>query len=353
MVAAVTARPWLVQMLEVALARRMCCSRACSVSVKPFAAGNIERAADDAAGHLPHVIESRRHEAEVRAARGQRHADRLAFADGDIRAPRAPLPRWLQQRERGRVDHRDRQCPARMRPVGERIDILEPSKKVRLRDHERGEVLASVLAERGRRGDALGGAVGQLLELQPLVRGHRDGDLAVVRMQRRRHENARRLRLAIGAHCHERGFRGRGSALVHRGVRYLHGGEARDHALELVDQLQRPLAGLRLVGRVGAVELPARGDGPHRRGNVMLVGAGADEGERRAVGARALAHQPPDLHLVELLGHAAEGADPQALRDLIEEILDTLDADGGEHRRDVRVGVRNEGHQPPSAPSSF
>ena len=34
-VAAVTSRPWFVQMFEVALLRRMCCSRACSVSVKP------------------------------------------------------------------------------------------------------------------------------------------------------------------------------------------------------------------------------------------------------------------------------------------------------------------------------
>src|SRR5574340_876913 len=33
MVAAVTISPWLEQMLEVALARRICCSRACSVSV--------------------------------------------------------------------------------------------------------------------------------------------------------------------------------------------------------------------------------------------------------------------------------------------------------------------------------
>lgn len=33
MVEAVTIRPWLVQMFEVALARRMCCSRGCSVSV--------------------------------------------------------------------------------------------------------------------------------------------------------------------------------------------------------------------------------------------------------------------------------------------------------------------------------
>ncbi len=32
-VAAVTASPWFVQMFEVAFERRICCSRACSVSV--------------------------------------------------------------------------------------------------------------------------------------------------------------------------------------------------------------------------------------------------------------------------------------------------------------------------------
>jgi hypothetical protein len=51
MVAAVTSRPWLVQMFEVALERRMCCSRACRVSVKPAAVA-VDGAADDAAGHL-------------------------------------------------------------------------------------------------------------------------------------------------------------------------------------------------------------------------------------------------------------------------------------------------------------
>ena len=51
---------------------------------------DIERAADDAAGHLPHVLHARGHEAEVRAARGQRHAERLAFADGDVGAAARP-----------------------------------------------------------------------------------------------------------------------------------------------------------------------------------------------------------------------------------------------------------------------
>ena len=81
----------------------------------------------------------------------------------------------------------------------------------------------------------------------------------------------------------------------------------------------------------------------------MLVGAGADEAERRAVGARPLAHEAADLHLVERLGHAGERFDAQLLRDLVEQILDAADADGLEHRRDVGLRVRNERHQPPSA----
>src|ERR1019366_8065667 len=137
MVAAVTSSPWLVHMLEVALLRRMCSSRACSVRLKPgrpstsrvpptirpgicrtycmrghqqslvgayvggrLAAPNvllprlqrqtearpafdIQGPADDSAGHLPHVLHARRHEAEVGAARSERHAERLALAAHD------------------------------------------------------------------------------------------------------------------------------------------------------------------------------------------------------------------------------------------------------------------------------
>ena len=85
----------------------------------------------------------------------------------------------------------------------------------------------------------------------------------------------------------------------------------------------------------------------------MLVGPGTDEGERRTVGTGTLGHQAPDLHFVELGRHAGEGLDAQIRRDLVEQILDAGDADGGEHRRDIGLGVGNEGHQPPSASSTF
>jgi hypothetical protein len=50
------------------------------------------------------------------------------------------------------------------------------------------------------------------------------------------------------------------------------------------------------------------------------------------IGARALTHEAPDLHLVQRLGHARKRFDAQRRRDLIKELLDAVDADGREHR---------------------
>ena len=52
----------------------------------------IDRAADDPARHLAHVLHARGHEAEIGTARGQRTTQRLAIADDDIRtlSPHSP-----------------------------------------------------------------------------------------------------------------------------------------------------------------------------------------------------------------------------------------------------------------------
>ncbi len=103
------------------------------------------------------------------------------------------------------------------------------------------------------------------------------------RVDGRRHQDARRLRAPVRAHGHEAGLGERGRAVVERGVRHVHRGQAGDHGLELVHDLQRALARLGLVRRVGAVDLAARDERPDRRGDVVLVGARADEVERQAV----------------------------------------------------------------------
>jgi len=78
---------------------------------------------------------------------------------------------------------------------------------------------------------------------------------------------------------------------------------------------------------------------------VVLVGAGAEEAERNAIGPRPLAHEPSDLHLIQRRRHPAERSRPQLRRDLIEQILDARNADRSEHRCHIGLRVRNEGHQ--------
>ena len=85
----------------------------------------------------------------------------------------------------------------------------------------------------------------------------------------------------------------------------------------------------------------------------MLVGACADEAERAAIEARALGHEPADLHFARGFRHAGERRQPQIGGDLVEELLDAADADGLEHRLDILAGVRDECHQSPSSAISF
>jgi hypothetical protein len=78
---------------------------------------------------------------------------------------------------------------------------------------------------------------------------------------------------------------------------------------------------------------------------MMLVRAGADEAQRRAVLRRALAHQPADLHLVERCRDAGEFGGAQGRRDLIEQRVEARDPDHREHLLDVRARMRDERHQ--------
>jgi hypothetical protein len=79
----------LVQILEVAFERRMCCSRACNVSANPILPSASTVWPTMRPGHLSHVRLLAGDESEVRTAARQRHAERLAFADA-ISQPCAP-----------------------------------------------------------------------------------------------------------------------------------------------------------------------------------------------------------------------------------------------------------------------
>ena len=105
----------------------------------------IDRATGDAPRHLAHVLHAAGHEADVGAARGQRHAKGLRIAAGDVGAAVAPFARRCEERERHRIHGRDDERAVRARPARERIHILELAEEIRLRDHDRGDVLAGEL----------------------------------------------------------------------------------------------------------------------------------------------------------------------------------------------------------------
>ena len=150
----------------------MCCSRACSVSAKPWLAVEVDGAADDAARHLAHVFHACVvRKPEVRTARGQRHAERLAVAAGDVGALRAPLARRLEN-ARARSDSPSAMTSAPLACAQSvmRVDVLEHAEEVRLLDHDGGDVLALVLL-RGPRRDRRPFGHGNLFEAHALPAG--------------------------------------------------------------------------------------------------------------------------------------------------------------------------------------
>ncbi len=97
-------------MFEVARSRRMCCSRACSVSTYAVLPSLSTDLADETSRNAAHVLFGRSDETDVRTAVRQRHAEALRFADDDFRAPRSPAS---QARRARSLPRRPRSAPSR------------------------------------------------------------------------------------------------------------------------------------------------------------------------------------------------------------------------------------------------
>ena len=140
---------------------------------------------------------------------------------------------------------------------------------------------------------------------------------------------------ALGrAHRQVAGRGDRGGPLVEAGVGDRQPGQLRHRRLELEHHLQPALGDLRLVGRVGGEELGALGDRVDDRRHVVVVHPGADEADLLfGVGvARRQRRQPlVDLGLAHPVGQRQRAAEAQRLGDLLEELVDRVDADRGEH----------------------
>jgi hypothetical protein len=146
---------------------------------------------------------------------------------------------------------------------------------------------------------------------------------------------------------HHHGFGGGGGPVVHGGIRHFHAGEAGHLGLELEQHLQRALAHLSLIGRVGRQELRSLDEVVHCGGDVVAVSAGTHE--ERPLSGRAV---PPghcreralNRHLGPPLRQVHQPLDEAALGNVGEEVVNPRCADALEHQRPVVVGQRVVSH---------
>jgi len=230
-----------------------------------------------------------------------------------------------------------------MRDRGQRLHVLQAPEEIRMLDdhaggaivHGRGQGVR--LEEAVRRGDGhqLAVEVGE-------VRGQ---DLAILGVHAGGRHHAPRS--AGGAAGHEHSF-GHGRApVVEAGVRHVHAGELGDQGLILKHRLERALARLRLVRRVGRVELAAAGDEVHQRGNEVIVSAAAQETRRlarRCVLRGQLGQMVIEFELAKRRRQVERTIQSQLDRHHGEQVLERVNADRFEHRPLVVGRVRDVGH---------
>jgi hypothetical protein len=192
--------------------------------------------ADQAAGHVALEGVLAGHEAGVRAAETERHAEALGRTDGDVRAPFA---RRGQQRQRQQVGGHGHHRALRVGGLGQLAVV----------GHRAGAV--RVLQQHA---EALRQAVGLVadgdLDVQALGAGAHDLD--GLRMHVARDEEHRALRLGAAAR-QRHGFGGGGAFIEQRGVGDVQPGQVGNHGLVVQQGLQAALRDLGLVRRIGRV----------------------------------------------------------------------------------------------------
>ncbi len=232
-------------------------------------------------------------------------------------------------------------APARGRRGGQRRRRLETAEEVRLREDRAGGARARS-AEPLRVGRAAG--VRHLHDLHAEPRRERAHHLAHLRVQRLGDHDPGAARRLPGDVARVGGDR---HPVVAGCVGDVHPGQLADRGLVLEDGLERSLAHLRLVGRVGREQLAALHDGVDDRRHVVVVHPGAEERElaaRARVAPGQLTQVRPQLALGQRRVDPQRPVEADVRRDLGEQVGDRVHADRGQHRGPVGVGQRGEAH---------
>jgi hypothetical protein len=236
----------------------------------------VGRQPDQSAGDLADERVGRGEDPEVRPAVLRRDAERLALARRDVGAIR---PGRLQDRQADRLDDRDEERAGRMRQPADLGHRLEQAEEVGLGGDDAGDRSVHVGehplqgGQVGRPGVRALGDQGDLVELEPSAEVGRRR-LPVVGMDAARDEDPVAPRRPAG---HEGRLGGRRRAVVVRCRHDVEVDQLGQQRLVLVDALERPLADLGLVRRVGRVPLAAEEQLVDGRWRPVAVDAGAEE----------------------------------------------------------------------------
>jgi hypothetical protein len=232
---------------------------------------------DQSTGDLPDERLPTREDAQIGAAVRKRYPERLTFAAGDVGAVRGGR---CQHGERHRLDHGNEEGACRVGQAAGLRHRLEEAQEARVRDHDARDRPLGV-GEHSLESDQIGRARSRSFSHQRNLVGHeicaaevRAQRLAVMRMDTAADQHTLAARGAAG---HQRPFgRGRRPVVVRRGDD-VHARQLAQQRLVLVDRLERALADLGLVRRVGGVELAAQEELVHDCRNEMAIGSGAEE----------------------------------------------------------------------------
>ena len=215
----------------------------------------IGRFADKTAWHFAHDFSFRivfnGEKADIRPAETDRIAERLRFADHDVRAQ---LTGRRKQTERHRLgDSDDEQRAMFMRNRGDSGKVFDAAEKVRRLDDDARGLIRNLRSQRGEINAAIGGKA-DFVQGNAGLFGVGAGDLTVIGMQR---GGDQRLRSVVDALRHQNRFRHRRRAVVHRGVRRVHAGQLANQRLKFENRLQCALRDFRLIGRVSGQKFAA------------------------------------------------------------------------------------------------
>ena len=276
-------------------------------------------------------------DANIRPARTQRQAQRLAFTHDDIGTQ---LARRFKPAAKQRIDAGSQQHSGLFAGARDRRDVFNHAQCIRALQHDTGYIAGS---QQGRHSSSIYQA--SLRMVGNVV--HRDAprfevscqNFAVLRPQGFGHDNAA---LAAGRAHHPAGFSQRRRTVVHRTVHAILAKQTANQYLEFKQRLQQALAHLRLVRCVGGQKLTARHHRVNYSGNVVLIGTTAQEAGMRQGGTvfgshgAHVAHQFP---FAQRGGHIEFAAQAHLRRHISKQLLYGIQPHGCQHGLDVGAGM--------------